>query len=624
MSDRIRLLPDHIANQIAAGEVVQRPASVVKELLENAIDAQAQHIKLIIKDAGKTLIQVIDDGIGMSPNDARLCFERHATSKIQKSEDLFNIRTMGFRGEALASIAAVAQVELKTRLHDADLGCIVRIEGGQFLKQEAIACPAGTSIAVKNLFFNVPARRKFLKSNTVEMHHILQEFYRIALANPHVHFELYHNQTEIHHLPANKLSRRIIDIFGKNYRQQLIPCREETSLVCIHGYIGTPQQAKKTRGEQFLFVNQRYVRHSYLHHAIMQGYGDSLYEGTYPFYCLFIETDPSRFDVNVHPTKTEVKFEDEHTLYAFMQSIVQRALATHHIKPSLDFEISVNLSETLFSAHSPNEKMPERSSDRFSERIPKQATQNWQKLFADFEKEQSREIHFEGEELELFHQADNKPISPPGVVKLSSRIHQLDDSKDVGQNKKQDEQANVFQLHEGYLVSPIKSGLLLVNIKAAQQRILYDRFLEQLRQRQRYSQQSLFPERIHLAASDRHILADIMPQLQLLGFDMEILPQGEILLKAVPKDISDQPQRIIEEFLEEYKQSGGTLHMSQEERIARTLAIRSSARFARRLSTEEMQTLIARLFASSNPGLSPQGERIFVILKPQEVAGLFK
>lgn len=632
MTDRIRLLPDNIANQIAAGEVVQRPASVVKELLENAIDAEASHIKLIVKDGGKSLIQVIDNGVGMSPNDARMSFERHATSKIKQAEDLFRIRTMGFRGEALASIAAVAQVEMKTRLKGADLGTLLRIEGSELIAQEEVICPEGTSIAVRNLFFNVPARRKFLKSNALEMQHIFQEFYRVALAHPNIHFELHHNQVEVYNLHPSKLSRRIVDLFGKQYRQQLIPCKEETPTVKIHGYIGTPQQAKKTRGEQFFFVNKRFIKHGYLHHAVMQAYADTLPEGSYPFYCIFIDIDPEQVDVNVHPTKTEVKFEDERTLYAFMLTAVQRALATHHIKPSLDFEININFPESLSDVRSIHTQGEEDTSSKsggsgsFQSKLPKQSTKDWKRLFEDFEAEQTLNIPLEGEELELFQKIQKREQEQQSgkVIKVSSRLNQIDDEEENGKQAFSPESEPVFQLHEQYLVSQVKSGLLLINIKAAKHRILYDCFLQQIRSGKRFAQQVLFPARVSLPAADRTLLQEISPQLQQVGFELEFLQSGEILVRSVPSELQDEPQHIIESFLEQYKQMHTDLSLAQDEKVARTLAARAAHRLPKRLSQEEMQSMIAQLFASSNPNFSPYGERILVILDAQQIAAMFE
>jgi DNA mismatch repair protein MutL len=349
MLDIIQLLPDSIANQIAAGEVVQRPSSVVKELLENSIDAEATQVQLIVREAGKTLIQVIDNGKGMSETDARMCFERHATSKIRTSDDLFKIRTMGFRGEAMASIAAVSQVELKTRRSTDELGTMVRIEASEHKAQEAISTPEGTNLLVKNLFYNVPARRNFLKSNPVEMRHIIDEFQRVALSNPDIAFSLYHNDAEIYNLPSGKLSRRIVDLFGKSYREQLAPCEEETSFVTVRGFVGKPQFAKKTRGEQFFFANNRFIKNSYLNHAVMSAFEGLMPEGSHPFYVLFIEIDPVHIDINVHPTKTEIKFDDERTVYAIVQAAVRKSMSQHNLAPSLDFDTNINYSNQFFS-----------------------------------------------------------------------------------------------------------------------------------------------------------------------------------------------------------------------------------------------------------------------------------
>ena len=357
MADRIQLLPDSIANQIAAGEVVQRPASAVKELIENSIDAGATHIKLIVKEAGKALLQVIDDGHGMSPTDARMSLERHATSKIRKAEDLFTLHTMGFRGEALASIAAVAQVEIKTRMASDELGTLLVVEGSDVKRQEPTACEKGTSISVRNLFFNIPARRNFLKSNPVELRHIIEEFQRLALANPEISFSLIQTDELVYDLPQGKLSQRIINLFGKAYQQQMAACQEETDLVKVTGYVGKPAFAKKTRGEQFLFVNRRFIRSNYLHHAVMNAFEGLLGENSFPFYVLFMEIDPRHIDVNVHPTKTEIKFDDERAVYAVVRSAVRQAIGTHNLSPGLDFDADVNLVAKLNAVSNVNKEV---------------------------------------------------------------------------------------------------------------------------------------------------------------------------------------------------------------------------------------------------------------------------
>ena len=426
MQDIIHLLSDSIANQIAAGEVVQRPASVVKELLENSIDADARSIQLIVRDSGRTLIQVIDDGLGMSPSDARMSFERHATSKISKSEDLFAIRTMGFRGEALASIAAVAQVELKTARAIDEVGTWIRVEGSDFKGQEPIATPTGTSISVKNLFFNVPARRNFLKSNSVEMKHIIDEFHRVVLAHPNVGFSLYHNDHEIYALPAGKLSKRIVDIFGKNYREQLAKCEEETPFVTVRGYVGKPEAAKKTRGEQYFFVNNRFIKHGYLHHAVVSAYEATIPEGSSPFYVLFIEIDPSHIDINIHPTKTEVKFDDEKAIYAIIRSAVRQAVGVYNITPSLDFESDINFgnltNQSSFESNDPenNKRILEQfegaggHSLHFPSRSSApsfQSSANWQQLYEGIPTEKPS--------------SDNQPMT------LGSKANQLPDDSSL-------------------------------------------------------------------------------------------------------------------------------------------------------------------------------------------------
>nr|WP_260215010.1 DNA mismatch repair endonuclease MutL [Candidatus Cardinium hertigii] len=503
----IRLLPDLLVNQIAAGEVVQRPASIVKELLDNAIDAASKTITIIIKDAGKQLIKVIDDGVGMSETDALMCFKKHATSKIATTADLCKIQTMGFRGEAMASIAAVAQVEMETCLHEASIGIAITIEGSKVKKQEAIAPSPGTRVSVKNLFYNVPARRNFLKSNAVEFKHILEEVQRAALARSDIGFILYHNDTEVYKLPAAKVSHRIVHLFGDSYKKQLIPCKETTDIITIEGYIGKPEQAKKTRGEQFLFVNQRFVKSPFLHHAIKNAYGKLLPADSFHVYVLYLTIDPKLIDINVHPTKTEIKFQDERTIYAILQAVVKRSLATHHVGDSLDFEQNTNFSALQFTTpvaikthikpHSFHSEM-ERNYTQFktdrsvSSLIP---PKNWQDLFTD------------------------SPAATPSL--LEKPVEAFHHKNATGQ---------AVQLYASYIITQIQSGALLIDQQAAHERVLYDKFRNHLQNRSGASQQLLMPEHLVLNPVDYMMVLENEAILRSLGFVIHPFGESTIII----------------------------------------------------------------------------------------------
>ena len=491
MPDIIQLLPDSVANQIAAGEVVQRPASAVKELIENAIDAGADKIQLILKDAGKSLIQVIDNGCGMSLTDARMCFERHATSKIKKAEDLFAIRTMGFRGEAMASIAAIAQVELKTRRHGDELGTCLFIEGSEVLRQEACSANTGTSICVKNLFYNTPARRNFLKSNPVEMRHIIDEFYRVALANPQIFISLHHDGQEVYHLPGSNLKQRIVHLFGSSYNERLVPVTEDTSVIKLHGFVGKPEYARRTRGEQFFFVNNRFIKDAYLNHAVLMAFKELLPEDTYPLYVLYIDIDPSKIDINVHPTKTEIKYQDEQTIYAIIRSSVKRSLGRYNITPSLDFDQENSI------GHLVTPKPPE-------EIVAPSITFNPDFNPFNTGNKTEREIPF-------LRNAGDQPRSSPiprnwdtlyEISKKDNPVqHDLHAEKTVeadDQEVSKPSERQLFQIQNRFILSQIKSGFMLISQQAAHERILYERFLQQLQNHSGVSQQSLFPQSVTL------------------------------------------------------------------------------------------------------------------------------
>ncbi|MTI30770.1 DNA mismatch repair endonuclease MutL [Xanthovirga aplysinae] len=633
MLDIIQLLPDSIANQIAAGEVVQRPASVVKELLENSIDAGSQNVQLIVKEAGKTLIQVTDDGIGMSETDARMCFERHATSKIRATEDLFAIQTKGFRGEALASIAAIARVELKSRTEAEELGTQIIIEGSTLKTQEAVACPKGTTFLVKNLFYNVPARRNFLKSNAVEMRHIIEEFQRVSLAHPDINFSLYHNDQEVYNLPKGKLSHRIVGIFGKNYKEQLASCAEETPHVSVEGFIGKPQQAKKTRGEQFFFVNNRFIKNSYLHHAVMNAFEGLLPENTFPFYILFITIDPRHIDINVHPTKTEIKFEDERTIYAIVRAAVKQALGVHNLMPSLDFDQDVNFQSIEISSldfegagleshsYAPNPKEQSSSNDsyeRFKNPTLQQNNQNnWEQLFEN--------NGTESDEFEF-----NPPLVPEteeqNIEIFESAANDLNSSNPFDEEYSEKEGKNnmAFQLHERYLVVQVKSGMMLIDQQAAHERILFEKHLASLENRTASSQQFLFPQYIELNPMDFELVKDLEEEIRALGFIYEVAANNTIIINGIPVDvIGGNEKELFEGLLEQYKQNCDVFSLSKKENIARAMARRSAIRPGYSLTNEEIQSLINQLFACSNPNYTPNGQPTFSILDLAKLAGLF-
>ncbi len=640
MSDIIRLLPDSIANQIAAGEVVQRPASVVKELLENSVDAGATQVQLVVKEAGKTLVQVIDNGAGMSETDARMSFERHATSKIRTSEDLFKIRTMGFRGEALASIAAVAQVELRTRRADDELGTRLCIDASEVKTQEPVATPQGTSLCVKNLFFNVPARRNFLKSNPVEMRHVLDEFQRVALANPEVGFSLFHNDSEVYTLPTGKLSRRIVDLFGKTYREQLAPCSEQTPFVSVTGYVGKPEFAKKVRGEQFFFVNNRYVRHNYLHHAVLSAFEGLIADNSHPFYVLFIEIDPAHIDINVHPTKTEIKFDDERSVYAIVRAAVKKSTGVYNLAPSLDFELDVNsmfigggsFGSAPATAVAP---APERKAIPATPHLPeKSPTQrhnvnNWARLFDGVENRSFERDRFLNR-LSVPETPLETPAAPlmpdPAPAQTSLTLQSKANRMTIGRPEVFDLENAPFQIHNCFLVAQVKSGVLLIDQRAAYERILHDQYRALLDKRAGASSQALlFPKALTLQPADAGLVRELQPEIQALGFELTEIGRNDFLIQGVPAGLSDEAElELFEGMLEQYKLHQTDLRLDKPERLARSIARRTAARYAQRLSSEEMKALIDQLFASSNPHYTPGGEPTMSLLSLDKLAGLLR
>lgn len=607
MNDLIQLLPDAIANQIAAGEVVQRPASALKELMENAVDAKAENVQVVVKEGGKALIQVIDDGMGMSITDARMCFERHATSKIRKSEDLFNIRTFGFRGEAMASIAAVAQVELKTKRASDELGSYICIEGSAIKKQEPIVFQNGTSVSVKNLFFNVPARRNFLKSNPVETKHLIEEFQRVALSYPEVSFTLFQNDMELFKLGEGKLSKRIVGIFGQNYRNQLIACQEESPHINIKGYIGKPEQAKKSRGEQYFFVNNRYIKSNYLHHAVINAFEALITPDHHPFYVLFLEIDPKHIDINVHPTKTEIKFDDERTIYGVVRSAVKQALGAHHVVPTIDFSLDVNFSETWKNDTGRKEEVSAEN-DYKTYRGPSLANKGvrgWEQLF--HQNPEDKAIHSPDADQE---QEKNEMLTFPS--KANATREETEGRELPGEFN---QTGNTFQIENTYIITQTSSGLLLFDQQAAHQRVLYERYIRQLMQSSGASQQCLFPQNITLSPADFSLVIDLQEELERLGFQLTVFGQHTILVNGVPADIQIANEKeLFEELLEQYKHFKNELSLDKKENLARSLARKSSIKKGDRLNVQEMENLAGRLFACQNPNFSPEGNKTFIKL----------
>jgi DNA mismatch repair protein MutL len=596
MSDIIQLLPDAVANQIAAGEVIQRPASVVKELMENGIDAGATSITVRLKDAGKTLVQVIDNGHGMSDNDARLCFERHATSKISNANDLFAIRTLGFRGEALASIAAIAEVVLKTRTESNELGTQIRISGTKVESQEPESCPVGTNILIRNLFFNVPARRKFLKTNQTELRHIINEFNHVALAYPDIEFQLIHNNTQIFQLPSTHLRKRISGIFGKQIFQNLITVETDTSIVKITGFAGKPEHSKKTYGEQFLFVNNRFMKHHYFHKAVMKAYEEILPADHYPSYFLFFETSPSSIDINIHPTKTEIKFEDERSVWHILSAAVKEAIGKNNLAPTLDFSkegvIDIPVLSKDQEIHIPQENI-NREFNPFETDEEKAFNYTRQKIDPDWQK--------------MYEAKRNDDLSP-GL------------GFDEAAAPKQETFARYLQLRNKYILSPVKSGLMLIDQRRAHERILYEQYFESLNKGAVIAQNSLFPENIDLGPSDYLLCLELSEEIGRLGFDIRNFGKNCVIVHSVPANAKIHDiKSVIETILEQYKNLNDELKLGQHEKLARSAAIAAAIPYGKQLDVREMQEIVDQLFACGNPNSTPSGKRILNIVKIEDL-----
>lgn len=609
MADIIRLLPDSVANQIAAGEVIQRPASVVKELMENAIDSGSTVTSVLVKDGGKTSIQVIDNGCGMSETDARLAFERHATSKIKEANDLCEIRTMGFRGEALASIAAIASVTVKTRKPEDELGTEIQINGSEVGHQEPVHCPAGSNFIVNNLFFNVPARRKFLKNTNTEFRHILGEFMRIGISHPGAEFGLIHNDSEIYKLPVSTLKQRIIHVFGRSINANLIPITADTSIVGIKGFIGRPEFAKKKFGEQFFFINNRYMRHPYFHKAVVNAYDKILPPDYIPSYFIFFESDPKNIDVNIHPTKTEIKFEDELAVFQIINAAVREAIGKTNIAPSINFdteesieipltrrnkdvrppEISINPEYNPF-----DNGFPDSQKDKAGGNLNKKTRmQDWERLYEGFKSE------------------NDHPDSFKIIEKQEQQFFPSD---------KNLQQVTFLQVKNRFIITTVKSGMMIIDQKRAHERILYEKLIHSLANNFSIAQQSLFPETIELDQHDYSLLNEILDDVSAIGFDISDFGNGTVVVNGCPADISNpEPKVLIETILEEYRNTQDDIKKNSQERVARCLARSSAIGYGVALSVHEMQVLIDQLFACENPNYSPSGKKIISIMNLEEM-----
>lgn len=606
MGDIIRLLPDSVANQIAAGEVIQRPASAVKELLENSVDAGATKIQLIVEDAGKVLIQVIDNGKGMTENDARMCFERHATSKIESAEQLFAIKTKGFRGEAMASIAAVAQVEMKSRTEENPIGIQINIAGSKIQRQEACQSPVGTNIMIKNLFFNVPARRNFLKSNQVETRHIMDEFIRVALAHTNIEMSLHHDSDELFNLRSGKLRQRIVELFGKGFNEKLVPISEETSIAKIEGFVGKPEFARKKRGEQFFFVNDRFIRSSYLNHAISSAYDELIQEKMHPAYFIFFTVDPSFIDINIHPTKTEIKFEDEKSIYAILRSATRQSLGKYNIAPTLDFNQEMSISfppppkdVRMFQPELPVKQYSGSVSAKGAhsaamvntrtEGWTQQPDDDWQKLYEGLS-DQPQETTTVQSSMAVGDDVDKRPI----------------------------------QIHGKYILSSIRSGTIIIDQKRAHERIVFEKIIRSLAMQQTPKQQHLFPINIELSSADSKTLSGILEEVKQLGIDIEPFGKNAFVIQGLATYIDENTAKdVIDELLEEYNNSGNLSGSKRQEKLAQAMARKAAIPYGKVLQHEEMTQLIDELFACDLPYTAPNGKPTLITMGLDELEKRF-
>jgi len=601
----IQLLPDHVANQIAAGEVVQRPASVVKELLENAVDAKASEIKLIVKEAGKTLVQVIDNGLGMNTTDARLCFERHATSKIRHAEDLFDLHTKGFRGEALASIAAIAHVEMKTKQDQEELGNLIIIEGSKLIKQDIAVLPKGTSFAVKNLFFNIPARRNFLKSETVEFRHVMDEFQRVAMAHPSISFTLIHNGSELYNLPSSNYRQRIVNIFGGKTNEKLVPVSEETELINITGFVGKPEFAKKSRGEQFFFVNDRYIKSAYLHHAIMSAYDGLLKEGNQPSYFLYLQVPPYTIDINIHPTKTEIKFDDEQSIYAILRSAVKHSLGQFNVAPVLDFERDANLD----TPYQYKDKVADFPTIQVDSGFNPFATDKPAKALASFGsyKKESNTANWESLYVGLKQDTDEIASFSFESEEVTGKLFD-DETVETNTNA-------TYQIHKKYIVSAIKSGMLVIDQGRAHQRILYEQFLTNITVQKAASQQLLFPLELYFSTDEMQLLKELEPTLENTGFVFDAFKTDAVQISGLPIAMTESEVSIVlEELISNLKNEIPESSFSQSDSIAKSMAKSLAVKTGTYLSEKEQENLVNSLFACKEPNVSPFQKPTFITI----------
>ena len=630
MADIIQLLPDNIANQIAAGEVIQRPASAVKELLENAVDAGATEIKLIIVDAGKNLLQVIDNGKGMSETDARMAFERHATSKIRAIDDLFRIKTMGFRGEALASIAAVAQVELKTRRAEDELGTYIEIENSVVLKQEPCAYNIGTSISMKNLFFSVPARRNFLKSNAAEMRHIIDEFIRVAMAFPHIFFSLTSNGQQVFHLEAGNLKQRIVQILGNSYSAKLVSVKEEMDYMNVYGFVGKPETAKKTRGDQYFFVNNRFIKSAYLNHAINTAFNEMIAKDSFPSYVLFIDLDPSVVDINVHPTKQEIKFEDEKIVYAFVQAAVKHALAQFSIAPSLDFTLNADIQglDAISKPFTNNEQDNAAASNLFKtftqrnqahaiEPTNKNELKNWKEFFepsapkGDLLSGSSEDMYFEYEKpFQSLVTSNQQPVTSNLQLATHTSSYTIQ---------------HCLQLHNTYIIAATQNGFVLVHQQLAHERILYEKYSVAAHGTQMATQKSMFPVSLELVPSDAALLQEILPELQMIGYLIEPFGNNTFVIQGTPSDVMQGNEKhSLELLIEQFKHFSSDIKFSKREKLVRCMARQQAIKSGQPLQPKEMVALVGELFTCNTPNVTPTGSPTYVEFKEDYLDRMFQ
>jgi len=602
MPDIIKLLPDSVANQIAAGEVIQRPASVVKELMENSVDSGARNINVIIKDSGRTLIRVIDDGSGMSETDARLSFERHATSKISSANDLFEINTKGFRGEALASIAAVSMVELRTRKEDDETGTLIIINGSRVETQEPCSCPKGSSFAVRNLFYNVPARRKFLKSDITEMRNIMIEFQKVVLAHPDIRFSLHHNDSEVYSLIPTNLRQRIIAVFGKQINTELIPLETETTIITIKGFISKPESARRSQREQFFFTNNRFMKHPYFHKAVTEAYQKILPSDTVPSYFIFMETDPGTIDINIHPTKTEIKFEDERAIWQILMASVRESLGRFNIAPSLDFDNEVLIDIPVRTSNTP---------------VPEPPLIEVDPLFNPFDSEE--QVSRKPDLIRRFEKEKNE-----NWEKLYSTLEKKDQDPELA-GRFGDQERKFFQIKGKYIVCPVKSGLMLIDQRRAHERVLFETYMNCISTNRPASQTELFPVVFEIDPADYTILKEIESDLKLMGFNVQFRDKNKISIKGRPADaITADPKEMIDLLIAEFKNSRSGPSPSAKENLASAMAGASAIPYGKVLVQREMEDLFDKLFACKAPNYSPKGKPVINIITIEDLDRKFR